>query len=61
MTARQAAEIAEGCRAYLAAHEKRPPGDQLGTLAEHLAANILWRILDRPRRKPCPPRKVDAA
>jgi hypothetical protein len=45
MTARKAAEIAEACRAYLAAHERRAANAERSTLSEDLAlAQIVYAI-----------------
>jgi hypothetical protein len=61
MTARRAAEIAEACRAYLAAHERRAANAAHGTLSEEYAAAQLVYLIAAPEREDAHPASRAAA
>jgi hypothetical protein len=51
MTARKAAEIAEACREYLAAHGRRAPSAARGTIREDAALFHLSYVIAAPERE----------
>jgi hypothetical protein len=51
MTARKAAEIAEACREYLAAHERRAANLERSTLNEDYSLAQLVYVIAAPERE----------
>jgi hypothetical protein len=55
MTARKAAEIAEACREYLAAHERRAANLERSTLNEDYSLAQLVYVIAAPEREAAHP------